>query len=270
MNRPTELFDNRIADWLEGGPDAAPGQIMVTLAAALPAIPQRRPSRLVWWGRVRLGRLAANAAVVVLVVAGTVLALSTWRSSTGPPPSPTSPPPPSPPSSIGFVELSPFTSPFYGYTLDVPVGWGIHSATEALVPFGIPYVDTAEVDTVTAPITGPIPNGKVIGAMTQVPETETLEAWTAQVADGQCGSPSAVEPIALGGEPGLLSTFTRCHGYFHQWATAIRGGVGVHVLWMDFNGTEAADRAIFERILASFQFPPASPTAPPATPASTP
>ena len=66
MNRRTEMFDDRLADWLEDDPVLAPPQVLETVLAAVPSIPQRRagiawrPAALPgWW------QLAAAAALVV-------------------------------------------------------------------------------------------------------------------------------------------------------------------------------------------------------------
>lgn len=68
MNRTSELFDNRIADWLEEDPVSAPAQLLETVLAAVPSVPQRRagaawrPAALPrWW------QLAAAAALVVVL-----------------------------------------------------------------------------------------------------------------------------------------------------------------------------------------------------------
>jgi len=68
MNRQSELFDNRIADWLEDDPVHAPAQLLETVLAAMPSVPQRhggqawRPAALPrWW------QLAAAAALVVVL-----------------------------------------------------------------------------------------------------------------------------------------------------------------------------------------------------------
>ena len=46
-------FDPRIAEWLEDDPDHAPEQVLETVLAALPSIPQRRASRLPKWPTAR-------------------------------------------------------------------------------------------------------------------------------------------------------------------------------------------------------------------------
>jgi len=96
MNRRTELFDNRLADWLEDDPVVAPPQLLETVLAAVPSIPQRRaggawrPGALPrWW------QLAAAAALVV------VLGLLGLRALNSPTVAPSqSPPPPSPAASV--------------------------------------------------------------------------------------------------------------------------------------------------------------------------
>jgi N-acetylneuraminic acid mutarotase len=74
MTRPTDpLFDQRIADWLEDDPRHAPGQVLDTVLAALPSIPQRREMRMPWGfrGTPMLARLAAAAVIGALAVGGT-------------------------------------------------------------------------------------------------------------------------------------------------------------------------------------------------------
>jgi len=68
MNRTSELFDDRIAEWLEEDPDRAPAQLLETVLAAMPSVPQRRagqawrPAALPpWW------QLAAAAALIVVL-----------------------------------------------------------------------------------------------------------------------------------------------------------------------------------------------------------
>jgi len=68
MNRTSDLFDDRIADWLEDDPAHAPAQLLETVLAAVPSVPQGRagqawrPAALPrWW------QLAAAATVVVVL-----------------------------------------------------------------------------------------------------------------------------------------------------------------------------------------------------------
>ena len=74
MTRPIDpLFDQRIADWLEEDPRRAPGQVLGTVLAALPSIPQRRASRVPWGFAARPSTVrwsVAAAAVIVVLGAG--------------------------------------------------------------------------------------------------------------------------------------------------------------------------------------------------------
>ena len=75
MTRPTDpLFDQRIADWLEADPLHAPDQVLDTVLAALPSIPRRRTSGVLW----RYGAMPTSvrwpvtlaAVVAVLAIGG--------------------------------------------------------------------------------------------------------------------------------------------------------------------------------------------------------
>ena len=77
MNQSNDLFDPRIASWLEDDPVHAPGQVLETVLAAIPAVPQHRGALRVPWRfsmltSVRL--LGGLAAAAVIAVAGLMLA----------------------------------------------------------------------------------------------------------------------------------------------------------------------------------------------------
>ena len=69
--------EEELADWLEDGPTVAPGRVLETVVAALPAIPQRRRlirlPQLRWLPRPPLAIAAAFAAIVIAVGALVVL-----------------------------------------------------------------------------------------------------------------------------------------------------------------------------------------------------
>ena len=73
MNRTRELFDDRIADWLENDPLKAPPQLLETVLAAVPSVPQRRAGLA--WQPAALPRVWQLAAAVVLVLALSFMAL---------------------------------------------------------------------------------------------------------------------------------------------------------------------------------------------------
>jgi len=103
MTRPRELdpgFDPRLADWLEADPNQAPDQVLDTILAAAPSIPQRRRHWLPWRSRPMNRLVLAGAAIAAVVAVGVSGMLLLPRS--GPDPgigASSSPPPPSPPAS---------------------------------------------------------------------------------------------------------------------------------------------------------------------------
>jgi hypothetical protein len=54
--------------------------------------------------------------------------------------------------------------------------------------------------------------------------------------------------------------YDQCNGVRHLWVTAVHGTIGYHIVWLGYlgQGSQAADRALLESILASFQFPTAA------------
>ena len=110
MNRTSELFDDRIAEWLEDDPVKAPAQLLETVLAAVPSVPQRRAGSA--WQPAALPRPWQLAAAAVLVVAVGLLALRAFTPPTvapsqSPPASPTEPvPTPTPGPSTGSATPS--------------------------------------------------------------------------------------------------------------------------------------------------------------------
>ena len=73
MNHPTDpTFDQRIADWLEDDPTIAPREVLATVTAAFPSIPQRRALRMPWrfpaMNRIAIPLGAALAVVLAAVL----------------------------------------------------------------------------------------------------------------------------------------------------------------------------------------------------------
>lgn len=87
MNRTSELFDNRIADWLEDDPVHAPAQVLETVLAAMPSVPQRRAGLA--WQPAAIPRVWQLAAAIVLVLVLSFLGLQVLNPPTiGPSQSP--------------------------------------------------------------------------------------------------------------------------------------------------------------------------------------
>jgi dipeptidyl aminopeptidase/acylaminoacyl peptidase len=63
-------FDPRLADWLEAAPDRAPAQVLDTVLAAIPSIPQRRQRWLPWRPTPMNRLLLAGAALATAVAVG--------------------------------------------------------------------------------------------------------------------------------------------------------------------------------------------------------
>ena len=162
MTRSTPEFDQRIADWLEADPAAAPADVLSTVVAALPSIPQARRGFLAPWRLIQMTNFTRAAAVVaiVAVVGVGVLALNVRAPGSGatgsPTPTNTAPPSatvtptatvaPSPSLAIGAT----YTSSVYGFSIGYPQGWRVDAtakrrwgaAIDALADFSSPAVDT--------------------------------------------------------------------------------------------------------------------------------
>lgn len=261
MNRhDDELFDLRIADWLEGDPDLAPAQVMEIVGAALPSVAQRRRSLIPWqispW--MRLGLVAAVMVVGVVVAANLV---APFRPGIGGEPTPTPSPGPTAQPQVPTAGLETFTSGLYGYSIGYPSEWRVKAATRPLEPTEPPWAGSAPVDYFEqqrdlygSPAGGPL--GSLIAASVDIGPEGTLEDWTASTAIATCGEPSSRETIVVDGQSALMLVYSEgCYGLLHLWVTVVDGATGTHIVWLDDLGREAADRALFEDILATFSFP---------------
>lgn len=233
-------FEHRLGDWLEEGPARAPEAILDTVLAAVPSIAQRRRWPVIGPRRVQLTvrlRIAlAVAAVVVVAVAGSRLFASPGGQVGGPGPG-----------------LTSHFSDRYGYAITYPDDWSVREATRSLLVLEPPWAEGGAVDFYgkQALSTG-VPG--IIVAAVDLPSETSLEEWAAGTVLQTCGRPSAQESVRIGAEPGLLYTFTSCFGLFHLWAVVEHGGSAFHVVWINWPGTESADRKTFDRTLASFSF----------------
>jgi hypothetical protein len=268
----TELFDERIAEWLEDDPDAAPSQVLEVVRAAVPSVTQRRRSivarPLPLAARLGLG----VAAVVAVLVLGTRLFRPPGHvggePSLTPGPSATASPGPTAAPQLPTARLQPYTSALYGYSVGYPVEWLVTPATSRLPTHGTPWAVDPTVDLFERRAGAPVtaqggPYGTIVIASAVLEDAETLDAWTAIMPRGLCGEPARTDAIEVDGEPALLLDYAGgCNQLFHIWVTVVHQGTGTHIIWLDDPGREPADRAFFNRILASFAFPTpaASPT----------
>jgi len=266
MNRYDELFDIRIADWLEGDPELAPAQVLETVRAALPSVPQRRVARAPWRVPMVLRVGFATAAIVIGVAIGAGL-VGQPSGNVGGSPSPS----PSPSATISATAtpragiptsgLVTFTSEVHGYTIGYPGEWDVRPATRKLDGTETPWDYSPAIDHFSTPTDrfgdpagGPL-GALIVGSAVVGPEV-TLESWTVDTAVLVCGPPTAPEAVEVDGEPASLLTYSICNHAFHQWVTVLHGGSAYHIIWLGESGARAFDRALFEDILATFSFPP--------------
>jgi hypothetical protein len=215
-----------------------------------------------------LSRMAAGVVVAALAL-GAVTTLfgcsstSAGRPTSEPtvspvsPTSPTSPTtPPAPPTQLPASALVPFTSRLYGYTIDIPKGWGVRAATRMLDGMEPPVIHSTAVDNLAAGgvLRSGVPVGSIVIAASVTPPGATLGSWTAGTAEATCGAPASQNDISIDGEAATLSTYAGCYGYFHQWATVLHGGYAWHIVWFNNVGSEIADVVFFEQSLATFRF----------------
>jgi hypothetical protein len=124
------LFDPRLADWLEEDPNTAPDQALDDVLASFPSISQRRAVRVPWRNRSMTStlRLGLAAAVVVAATLGGIYFLGSRSIS-----SVAGPETPAPSATVqtGGPNLTTFTSPQYGYTIEYPAPYSAVPATEA-------------------------------------------------------------------------------------------------------------------------------------------
>jgi hypothetical protein len=203
-----------------------------------------------------------SSAFAAAALAGALVACTTGAPS---PATPTSTPSSLPSSAANVLPLSQtFTSTLYGYSIQYPVTFEGRSATKELQGTAAPLIDSEVVDQLTGES-----GGLVVLAAGVIADDQTLDDWTTSTARGQCGTPTSTETMTLDGEPATLDTFASCAGLFHQWATAVHDGRGYHVVWARNRGSEAADRALFLDMLASFEFADTAPTSPEASGSAT-
>jgi len=146
-----------------------------------------------------------------------------------------------------------YTSSVYGYTMQYPDReWTVvNVAHRPLSPGEVPFVGTPGVDTYN----GPERADMVVAA--QPANGMTLQEWTAaaiqEVQPDGC-HPKSTTALTVDGEPANLVVYRQCFGLYHRWVTLLHGDRAFHIVWLNNPGTEAADRALFDQVLATFTF----------------
>jgi hypothetical protein len=158
------------------------------------------------------------------------------------------------PSSVAPAAVTALTQTYasglYGYSIKYPVTFSPTAATTRLNGAALPSMDGGGVDLLSGS------TALVVMAAPDIEPATTLERWTADTATGFCGAASATEAVQAGGLPATMSTFESCSGLFHLWVTAVGQGRGYHVIWTNQRGSEAADRDLFLKMLATFALGP--------------
>ena len=233
-------------------------------------LPSRLPAVYSRW-RVTPDAAPGNRGVRISPLVGALLVVSIGASACGEnivaTPSPTTQSslpgigatPPVAPSS----ELRVFTSSTYAYSIAYPSNWSVRNADEELESFQAPHDYSPGTDYFSA--TAPdISDPGLIVAGPAVEDGTTLDEWVATFQGFVrsvilCGPADEQVNIQLGGEPGRLLTWTTNCNEFLMWAGAVRGGHAYHVIWVNNYATDdpaaqAADRRLFQEILATFTF----------------
>jgi hypothetical protein len=235
MNRRTELFDNRLADWLEDDPFDAPPQLLETVLAALPSIPQRhvRPWSFASPAQVRASlRLLAIAAVLIASVALLALVGATIVNPKA------TPLPSSPPGLPTSIEV-----PLRFYSINLTPAWLVSLTS------GTTGVDTFNGD-----------EGRLDVRFALIPAGTGQDAWAdayfvrQMAATGGCPStdPGAWDPVRVGQDTGRIYALDCLPGWMAMFAVGDRG---YDIRFTIRGGQDAANaRTVFEQILTGMTF----------------
>jgi hypothetical protein len=257
-------FDPRVADWLEGDPDRAPGQVLETVLAALPSIEQRPASRPPW-RTTQMSRFALGAAAVVgvMLISGALLLLKPTTGTIGgpsPAPSTLATPAPSVVPPLGALDRT-FTSTSHGYTVKYPTGWTVVPSDSPWIPGTRTFWGDPALDILTGY------GVRFVASSQPVAEGDTPELWLTGycVLQGVNGAgcsdyPTKWTPISIGGQPGFvtLDGVTAGPGTMKPGGTIYDAVVVANGRGYEFTLDGDTDRQSFDRLMASVTFTPAS------------
>jgi hypothetical protein len=157
----------------------------------------------------------------------------------------------------GPAELQTFASNIYAYTMDYPVGWSANGALRQLRNGEMPIDSQTATDKFTRNPAKDLDPLIFISAQA-VPEGISLERWgafTVKVASPHVDcQPARQESIKVGSEPAVLFIY-ECGGGFVLWTALVHGNQGYDIVLLGGPGDEeAADRAVYNRLLATVAF----------------
>lgn len=276
MNRgPDQLFDSRIADWLEADPNTAPDQALEVVMAAIPSIRQRRRG-LFGLGGWRTNQMTGSlklvmgaAAALVVAIGGLYFLAPLNAPGLGGPvasvavsPSASASASPAPIDPATWV---PYTSERFGYTLDHPADWTISPSRFDWEPGTIHSEESQWPDELSDPEGGYNGGGYTIYAGRQALEPgQTPESWAAQYitdkaldAGGVCGdiSTARYEPVDIDGETGQRIDMVCAGASFYTAAIVVHDGSAYLVaIATPSNSRDARAVELFDAVLASFRF----------------
>jgi hypothetical protein len=254
MNRSDEqLFDPRIADWLEGDPTTAPDQALDIVLAAFPSIRQRHtwrvPRRFTAMSYpFRLGLTAAAAIVVAatgLYLLGPSNGPGVGRASPSPSPQPTVVPSSAAAGTpVPTAALTHFVSPKYGYSVDVPSAFHAIPASAAW-PQNEPV--GPEQNWVDRFLTSTTFVGIASQALPQATDAQAwLDGYAQSVAKRECGAAATAWTAAtVAGHP-ARSVSLECDGSRGLEVALVVDGRG----WVI-----SGERAVVEQMLPTFELP---------------
>ena len=279
MNQPRDP-DAIIAMWLDDGPIELPSETRRAISVGLRTQPRARRMAILGGSSMSpINRLAAAAAIVLVVGGLSVFVLANRGGGPGgvpspsvsaapsaatsrspsPSPSPAATPTATPPSTAGWL---PFTSSHYGYTIAYPPTWAATQATRVWDP-------------ATDPLAAPAPGGNldvflgtppqygvetaVFGFAAEVPAGTSQDAWLTSYYAGRnyCSTMPTFVSITVDGHAGRLDA---C--YDAQAFVFVGNRVYIFVIYQ--NG----EQPLFTAFLSTVRFPAIPPSGSPAPSAS--
>ncbi len=265
--------DPILAAWLHEGPTRLPDATRRAIAVSTRTTHQTRLPNWLPWRAPTLNGMTRSALAAVAVVAVVVGGLYVLRPGTDPSvgvgspaspvpsasPTPTASPTPSPRASdppivepaVGALTQA-FSSPMFGYSIQMPVGWRA-SPTDGPTPAGADAIVSAAGGWFLRGLSRPIPDGVVVDDWI----THTLQ----QSDDPGCMPPrNTQEALTVDGHEGRILGFCGVPPAPQIEATFVVGKRDYLFTLFDSRGAANQDeaRALFDRLAATIKLDPQS------------